>query len=120
MEKFVEITNSAKVRSNTNLVISGIQANKNAWSQYYFYPNKGVVGVIIGEAQCFEGDILIVQCGDKIIVPILPDGVREITYSEFSSRYPKNMQVGKTSSQQKNSAFDVDEIMDSFEKMFGF
>ena len=85
-----------------------------------FYPNKGVVGVIIGEAQSFEGTIFLVQCGDKIIVPILPDGVREITYSEFSSRYPQNMQVGKTSSQQMNSAFDVDEMMDSFGKMLGF
>lgn len=91
METFVEITNSAKVRSNTNLVISGIQANKNFWNQYSFYPNKGVVGVIIGEAQCSEGTILIVQCADEIVVPVLPDGVREITSSEFSSRYPQNM-----------------------------
>lgn len=120
METFVEITNSAKVRSNTNLVISGIQANKNAWNQCSFYPNKGVVGVIIGEAQCFEGTILIVQCGDKILVPVLPDGVREITYQEYASRYPKNMQVGKASDTQMNSTFDVDEMMDSFEKMFGF
>lgn len=120
METFVEITNSAKVRSNTNLVISGIQANKNFWNQYSFYPNKGVVGIIIGEAQCSEGTILIVQCADDIVVPVLPDGVSEITYSEFSSRYPLNMQVGKTNSQQMNSAFDVDEMMDSIEKMFGF
>ena len=93
METFVEITNSAKVRSNTNLVISGIQANMNTWKQYSFYPNKGVVGVIIGEAQCCEGSILIVHCGDKIIVPVLPEGVREITYSEYASRYPQNMQA---------------------------
>lgn len=120
METFVEITNSAKVRSNTNLVCSGIQANKNAWNQHSFYPNKGVVGVIIGKAQSFEGTILIVQCGDEIVVPVLPDGVREITYSEYSSRYPQNMQVGKANKQQMNSAFDIDEMMDSFEKMFGF
>ena len=120
METFVEITNSAKVRSNTNLVISGIQANMNTWKQYSFYPNKGVVGVIIGEAQCCEGSILIVRCGDKIIVPVLPEGVHEITYSEYTSRYPQNMQVNKASSQQMNSVFDVDEMMDSFGKMFGF
>ena len=63
METFVEIINSAKVRSNSNLVISGIQANKNAWNEYTFYPNKGVVGVIIGEARSFEGTIFLVQCG---------------------------------------------------------
>lgn len=120
METFVEITNSAKVRSNTNLVISGIQANKSAWDQYSFYPNKGIVGVIIGEALCCEGNILIVHCGDNIIVPVLPEGVREITYSEYSSRYPQNMQVGKATSQQINREFDVDEMMDYFGKMFKF
>ena len=119
METFVEITNSAKVRSNSNLVVSGIHANKNAWNEYTFYPDKGVVGVIIGEAQSREGTIFLVQCGNNIIVPILPDGVREITYSEFSSRYPQNMQVGRASSQQMNSSFDVDEMMDSLGKMFG-
>lgn len=120
METFVEITNSAKVRSNSNLVVSGIHASKNAWNEYAFYPNKGVVGVIIGEARSCEGTIYLVQCEDSIIVPILPDGVREITYSEFSSRYPQNMQVGKASRQQMNSSFDVDEMMDSFGKMLGF
>jgi hypoxanthine phosphoribosyltransferase len=55
METFVEIINSAKVRSNSNLVISGIQANKNGWNPFMFYPNNGVVGVLIGEAQSYEG-----------------------------------------------------------------
>ena len=58
METFVEITNSAKVRSNSNLVLSGIQANKSGWNPYSFYPNNGVVGVLIGEAQCYEGTYL--------------------------------------------------------------
>lgn len=120
METFVEITNSAKVRSNTNLVLNGIQANKEGWNQYSFYPNNGVVGVLIGEAQCHEGTIYIVQCGERLLVPVLPSGTRPITSSDFNSRYPRNMQVGKASSQQMNSAFDVDEIMDSFGKMFGW
>ena len=77
METFVEITNSAKVRSNSNLVLSGIQANKSGWNPYSFYPNNGVVGVLIGEAQCYEGTIYIVQCGERLLVPVLPSGIRQ-------------------------------------------
>lgn len=120
METFVEITNCAKVRSNSNLVLSGIQANKSGWNPYSFYPNNGVVGVLIGEAQCYEGTIYIVQCGERLLVPVLPSGIRQITRAEFNSKYPRNMQVGKASSQQMNSAFDVDEMMDSLGKMFGW
>ena len=113
METFVEITNSAKTRSNLNLVFSGVQANKSGWKPYSFYPNNGVVGVLIGKAQCYEGFIYIVQCGEKLLVPILPSGIRQITREEYNSRYPRNMQVGKASSQQLNSVFDVDEMKDS-------
>ena len=120
METFVEITNSSKVRSNSNLVISGIKANKSGWTPYSFYPNKGVVGVIIGEAQSYEGTIYIVQCGDRLLVPILPEGFKKISYSEFSAKYPKNKVVGKATNEQTNSAFDVDEVMDSLGKMFGW
>lgn len=41
METFVEITNSAKVRSNTNLVISGIQANMNTWKHTLSTQTRG-------------------------------------------------------------------------------
>ena len=51
METFVEIINTAKVRSNTNLELSGIFANKKEWEKHSFYPKVGVVGVIIAEAQ---------------------------------------------------------------------
>ena len=107
METFVEITNSAKVRSNSNLVISGIKANKSGWAPYSFYPNKGVVGVIIGEAQSYEGTIYIVQCGDRLLVPILPEDLKKISHSEFSIKYPKNKVVGKATDEQNNCAFDV-------------
>lgn len=117
METFVEITNSAKVRSNSNLVLSGIQANRSGWKPYSFYPNNGVVGVLIGEAQGCEGIVYIVQCDEKLLVPILPSGIRQITCAEYNSRYPRNMQVGKASCQQMNSAFGVDEWMDYLENM---
>ena len=120
METFVEIINCSKVRSNSNLVLSGIKANKSGWKPYSFYPNNGVVGVLIGEAQSCEGTIYIVQCGERLLVPILPNGIRQITRVEFNSRYPRNMQVGKASSQQMESAFDANELMDSLGKMFGW
>ena len=120
METFVEIINSAKVRSNSNLVISGIQANKNGWNPFMFYPNNGVVGVLIGEAQSYEGTVYIIKRKKKLLVPILPSGIREITRAEFTSRYSRNMEIGKASSQQMNSAFDVDEMMDSLGKMLGW
>ena len=89
MDRFVEIVNSARVRSNTNLVVDGIRVCQSEWNNYGFYPNKGVVGVVIGEAQCYEGTIYLVQCDDRIIVPILPSGIRDITIMIFASAYLK-------------------------------
>lgn len=119
MDRFVEITNPAKVRSNTNLVVSGIPVNQSEWNKYCFYPNSGVVGLVIGEAQCYEGIIFLVQCDNRIIVPVLPSGIRDITQSEFYRRFPNNKIVGKATQQQMNSSFNVDEVMDSLNKMFG-
>lgn len=38
METFVEIINTAKVRSNTNLELSGIFANKKRMGKAFFLP----------------------------------------------------------------------------------
>ncbi len=119
MDRFVEITNSAKVRSNTNLVIAGIPVNQSEWNKYQFYPNKGVVGIVVGEAQCYEGVIYLVQCDNRIIVPVLPTGIKDISLYDFRRRYPQNSIIGKATEQQMNSSFNVDEVMDSLNKMFG-
>lgn len=120
MDRFVEITNTAKVRSNTSLVVAGIPVNQSEWNKYQFYPNKGVVGLVIGEAQCYEGIIYLVQCGERIIVPVLPSGLRDISLSDFRRRYPQNTTIGLASEEQMNRNFNVDEFMDSLDKMFGF
>lgn len=120
MDRFVKIINTSKVRSNTNLVVAGISVNQSEWNKYQFYPNEGVVGLVVGEAQCYEGLIYLVQCDNRIIVPILPSGIRDITLSEFRERLPQNKIVGKATEQQMNSKFNVDEVMDSLNKMFGF
>ena len=39
MDRFVEIINTSKVRSNTNLVVAGISVNQSEWNKYQFYPN---------------------------------------------------------------------------------
>lgn len=119
MTRFVEIINPAKVRSNTNLVVAGIKANQAEWSKFSFYPNKGVVGQVMGEAQGYEGLIYIVQCDENIIVPVLPAGISDISYDEFRRRLPQNKTVGKAS-QNQGSGLNADEFMDSLGKMFGW
>ena len=119
METFVEIINAAKVRSNTNLELSGIFANKKEWEKHSFYPKIGVVGVIIAEAQSCEGKILIIHCGDRLIVPILPEGVRCISFTEYNSRYSQNLCVGKMAESQNRQKFIVEELMDNWNNMFG-
>lgn len=120
MERFVEIVNSSKVRSNTNLVVAGIKVNQSEWNKYGFYPNNGVVGVVIGEAQCYEGVIYLIQCDDRIVVPVLPTGIKDISISTFRQKYPNNRIIGKATESQMNSKFNVDEVMDSLSKMFGW
>jgi hypothetical protein len=119
MDRFVEIVNPAKVRSHTNAVVSGIVASKSEWDKHDFYPNKGVVGIVLGEGYISDGPILIIQCDNEIIVPILPDGVRDISLYEFRSRIGDNMRVGKATEEQKNNTISVDELMDSLDRMFG-
>lgn len=43
METFVEIINAAKVRSNTNLELSGIFANKKEWEKHSFTRKLGLL-----------------------------------------------------------------------------
>lgn len=76
--------------------------------------------MVIGEAQSYDGVIYLVQCSEQIVVPILPAGIRYILQTEFNQRYPENTKIGRASEAQMSSNFDVDEMMDSMNKMFGF
>ena len=99
------------------MVLSGIQANNSGWDPYSFYPNNGVVGELIGEAQCYEGTIYIVKCGERLLVPVLPSGINIISLAEFKSRYPRNMQIGKSTNQQMSNIINIDEMWDTLEYM---
>lgn len=96
MHKYVEIVNFKAVRANTSLQFNDIMANSTEWGKYNFYPNNGVVGLIISEdARGPEGILYVLQCGKKLFVPILPFGVQYITESEFKRRLHENSLVGK-------------------------
>lgn len=119
MEKYIEITNSAKVRGKLNFIgANNVEMSKTAWLKHSFYPNNGVVGVVIAETLCFEGPIYIVQCGQNLFVPILPDGVREISRAEYLNKYQNNMQIGKPNNEHIGAESDMDELLSSIEKMF--
>lgn len=113
MNHYVEIINSSKVRSNANLIGSKIQFDLGEWRKCGFYPNNGVVGIVIGDAQSYEGLIHLVQFGDRIIVPVLSSGVRDISLDEFERRYPNNKIIGRATDEQTQNDFNVDEVIDS-------
>ena len=107
---FVEITNPAKVRSETNFInkqdLHGCLVNREEWKRYSFYPKKGVVGAILGVGHCYEGPLYFIQCADNnIVVPILKDGFKYITQDDFYRRYPQNLVVGKTANYELSSFY---------------
>lgn len=119
METFVEIINKNACQPSSGLVIDGIEANSNEWKKHNFYPQNGIVGVVLGEGQMFSGTILIIQVWDKLIVPIEPSGVRYITETEFNKRIGKNLEIGlDRNNENKNSHHK--QIMNDLEKMMGF
>lgn len=118
MAQFVEIIDSNAVRSNTTLQLNGVKAGSAEWSKHNFFPNNGVVGLVItDEAMGPEGQMFVLQCGENLFVPILPKGIRYITEIEFRRRLPNNPSVGKDT-QGKNSTSFADDFMNYFDSMF--
>lgn len=119
MTQFVEVTNFNAVRANTNLQLGGVKAGSTEWSKHNFYPNNGVVGLVItDEAMGPEGRMYVIQCGEKLFVPILPNGVRHITETEFRRRLANNVIVGKDSEGRNSNSFSND-FMSYLDSMFG-
>lgn len=119
MNHYVEIINSSKVRSNVDFTGSKIQFELGEWRKCGFYPNNGVVGIVIGDAKSYEGLIHLVQFGDRIIVPVLSSGVRDISSDEFERRYPNNRIIGRATDEQIQSDFNVDEFIDEIGNLLG-
>ena len=119
MNQFVEIIDSNAVRANTTLQLNGVKAGSAEWSKHNFYPNKGVVGfVITDEAMGPEGQMFVIQCGERLFVPVLPRGIKYITEMEFRRRLPNNTIVGKDT-EHKNSSSFANDFMNYFDSMFG-
>jgi hypothetical protein len=118
MNQFVEIINDNSVRANTSLVLGGVKAGSAEWSKHQFFPNKGVVGLVItDEAMGPEGRMYIIQCGEKLFVPILPNGVRYITEAEFRRRLANYVIVGKDTEERNTNSFSND-FMNYLDSMF--
>lgn len=109
---YAEVIDSTAARGNSNLEINGILANAKTWEKFKFYPNNGVVGQVIGSAYSRDGEIYLFQCGTELIVPILPKGLRRITFYEAQQRYSKNRTVGFEENAVSRSM--TDEIMSMF------
>lgn len=118
MHQFVEIINDNSVRANTNLVLGGVKAGSVEWSKHQFFPNKGVVGLVItDEAMGPEGRMFVIQCGEQLFVPILPNGVKYITELEFRRRLPNNKVIGRDNGSQNSNSL-ANDIMGYIDSMF--
>ena len=119
MQKFVEIIDSNAVRGFTSLQLNGVNAGSKEWVKHNFYPNNGVVGVLLtDEAMGPEGTMCVIQCDTTIFVPVLPKGVKYITESEFRRKLHNNRTLGKDVD-GKNARSASNDIMNYLDSMFG-
>lgn len=116
-ELFVEVINSAAVRPNTELVINGLRLNVEEWRKFNFFPNNGVIGQIMGEAQTREGIIYLVQFDDQIMAAVLPKGLRQISKFEAIERYPRNRIIGRFDESQYSASM-ADEMFSGMNDIF--
>ena len=119
MTKYVEIINEDACQPYTGASINGIPACSDEWKKYNFYPKKGIVGVGIAEGQMHFGKVLIIEVLENVFIPILPNGVRSITESEFLSKVDNNKNLG-IDTNDKNRNARIDQAMRDIDKMFGF
>ena len=119
MDKYFEIVDCDKVRGGSNLVVGGVTAGYDEWKKHNFLPKEGIVGHLLGEGRTFEGPIYILECAPEILVPILPDGVKEVPSRVFDSRWRENMDKGRASQKEIEKA-KSDEIVSSMMNSWGF
>lgn len=119
MDRYFEIVDCDKVRGGSNLIIGGVAAGYDEWKKHNFLPRKGVVGHLLGEGCVYEGTIYILECAPEILVPILPDGVKEVSSWVFDSKWQENMDKGRSSQKEIEKA-KSDEIVSSMMNSWGF
>ena len=119
MIKFVEIINENACQPFTSAVINRIPACSNEWKKHNFYPRKGIVGAVIAEGHMHCGEVLVIEVLKNVFIPILPNGVKSITETEFLNKVNNNSILGKDTENKNRSAF-VDQAMKDIDKMLGF
>ncbi len=118
MSNFVEIIDKNACQPSSNMIIDGIKANSEEWKKHNFYPQVGIVGVVLGEGQMYVGTVLIIQVWDNLIIPITPRGVRYITETEFNKRLSKNLEIGLDRNNENDDSI-FNQLMNDVDKMIG-
>ena len=112
MNNYVEIIDKNRCNPYVDLTIEGIKANSTEWVKYNFYPQNGIVGELIGDAHISSGLVYIIQVMEKVFVPIDPSGIKNITQSEFKSRYFKNKEIGIDKNSENDNAVSTQIMKD--------
>jgi hypothetical protein len=119
METFVEIINKNACQPSSNLTLEGVEANSSEWKKHNFYPQNGIVGLLVAEGQMHIGKVLIIQALENIFIPIEPNGVRYISKDDFLKKLPKNKEIGFDRNNENDNS-DFKQFMNDFDKMMGF
>jgi hypothetical protein len=98
MDRFVEITDEKAIRYvNLGTCFNELVWKHEDWKKMNFWPKKGVVGQVQGEAVCHEGKIYFVQVSESIIAAVLPKGIKDIPFSEAKVKFYNNRNIGHVS-----------------------
>ena len=81
--KYVKIIDKERCIKTFYELIHGVPANETEWSKYHFSPQNGMVGEIVATSTYVVWNIVIVKIEDGIYVPMFPDGVTEISASDY-------------------------------------
>jgi hypothetical protein len=119
MIKYVEIVNEDACQPVTSATINGIPACSDEWKKHNFYPRNGIVGAVITEGQIHMGKVLVIEVLKNVFIPILPNGVKSITETEFFNKVNNNSTLGRNTENKNISAF-VDQAMKDIDRMLGF
>lgn len=118
MIKYVEIINEDACQPFTSATINGIPACSVEWKKHNFYPCRGIVGAVIAEGHMHFGEVLVIEVLKNVFIPILPNGVKSITETEFLSKVNNNETLGRDT-ENKNSSVRIQQAMKDIDRMFG-
>ena len=91
---YAKIIDSGECYSTLNISVDGIPANRNQWAKYNFYPQNGMVGVLLS-----VNGYSILKIKDGIYVPMSQRGIVEISEAEYLSGVKNNVCSGMNEKQ---------------------